>query len=250
MLFRSPYLRKLGVKKMDILLTHSHADHAGSLIYLLKAFEVETLYSSGYFHGAKFIAKGLKKAKEMGVKMVAVKRGDSVDLEEGFTIKVMHPPKEWDLEVEDLNNTSVVTQVSYGEIDFLLTGDAEIKAERSMLRAKLDLRSEFLKIGHHGSKTATTEPFLNRVQPIFGVVSCGANNMFKHPHPETLTKLKSRDIAILRTDEAGTIVVSTDGKKVTIKVMGKEPKPVSFRLRRPGPGPMFIILNQGGLYAC
>ena len=245
-----PYLKKLGVEKLDILLTHSHADHAGALIYFLEAFEVGTLYSPGYFHSAKFIAKALKKAEEKGVKLVTVKRGARLEPEEGFTIKVMHPPEEWDLEVENLNNISVVTQISYGEIDFLLTGDAEKKAEKTMLKAKLDLRSEFLKLGHHGSKTATTERFLDRVLPLFGVVSCGVKNMFKHPHPETMQRLKVRDIAILRTDEAGTIIVSTDGKKVMIKVMGKETKPVSFRFRHPSPGHTFIILNQGGVHAC
>ncbi len=245
-----PYLKKLGVKKLDILLTHSHADHAGALIYFLDAFEVETLYSPGYFHPTRFIAKALKKADEKGVKLVTLKRGARLEPEKGYIIKVMHPPEEWDLEVEDLNNVSVVTQISYGEIDFLLTGDAEKKAEKTMLKAKLDLKSEFLKLGHHGSKTATSERFLDQVLPVFGVVSCGVKNKFKHPHPETMQRLKVRDIAILRTDEAGTIVVSTDGKKVTIKVMGKETEPVSLRFGHPRPGRTFIIFNQGGIDAC
>jgi len=210
----------------------------------MEAFEVGTLYSPGYFHAAKFIQKALLKAEEKGVKLVTLKRGARLEPEEGLTIKVMHPPEEWDLEVEDLNNTSLVMQLSYGEVDFLFTGDAERKAEKTMLKAKLDVRSEFLKLGHHGSKTATMERFLDRVLPLFGVVSCGVKNQFKHPHPETMQRLKVRDIAILRTDEAGTIIVSTDGKKVMIKVMGKETKPVSFRFRHPSPGRTFIILSQ------
>ena len=223
-----PYLQQLGVQKLDgVVVTHSHIDHIGALFHMLGALPITTVYTSGYFHPSQQNEKTLKRMEEKNVPLLRLKRGDRVELAPGLIAEVLHPPKDWRPKDADLNNYSLVLRLSFGEIDFLLTGDAEKKSEKSILEAALALHSEVLKIGHHGSKTASSELFLDTVLPLFAVISCGAGNKFDHPHEKTVNNLKTRNISILRTDEAGTIVIVTDGKKFMIKVHGKAWVPVS-----------------------
>jgi competence protein ComEC len=255
-----PYLKYLKVDKLTgVLITHGHADHIGGLYYIAGEIPVETLLYSGHIHPGKHNAKTIKLLDEQGTKKKALRRGDKVELDEGVTMEVFSPPKEWNLDVEDANNGSVVVKLTYGEIDFILTGDAEKHAEREMVKQKLALKSEFLKVGHHGSKTATTLPFLELVDPLYAVISCGQNNKFKHPHAETLEALKKQGATILRTDQNGTIGVYTNGKRIMIKIKGKSVEPVSVLVKPSGSGvPGFVLvnraglifINRGGIHAC
>lgn len=232
-----PYFESLGIKALDgIIISHSHSDHTGGLYHFAGKFEIGTLYSSGFFHATKSNDEALKRLASIGVKHRKIRRGDTIELG-GAVIKVLHPPGHWKPRESQINDFSLMLRLSYGEIDFLLTGDAEKAAERAVLKAGLEVESEFLKVGHHGSFTSTSAPFLDAVAPIYAVISCGRKNRFDHPHVVTLDKLtKGRNIKLYRTDEQGTIVVRTDGSRVEIKTLGVPEAsvvPLSYPLNSP-----------------
>ena len=217
-----PYLREIGVKRIDhLMITHSHLDHTGGFQTLAKALPIGEFWWSGYFHPTGTSERLLKKVEELKIPTRKLKRGDELKLGKDVRIQVLHPPETMTPVDHDLNNYSVVLRITYGDIDFVLTGDAEIKAERMILASNLPVDAEFLKLGHHGSETATTLAFLKSVHPEFGVISCGRNNQYNHPHTGTLEHLTEANVTILRTDEVGTVVVRTDGKKIAIHLKGQ-----------------------------
>ncbi|MGB9808681.1 MAG: ComEC/Rec2 family competence protein, partial [Caldanaerobacter sp.] len=116
---------------------------------------------------------------------------------------------------EDLNNYSAVIKITYGDTAFLFTGDAEKESEREMLAENYNLKADVLKVGHHGSSSSSSWSFLKEVRPKYAVISCGKNNEYGHPHRETLEKLSELGITVYRTDECGTIVAVSDGKRVS-----------------------------------
>jgi len=217
-----PYLKEVGVERIDhLLISHSHLDHTGGFQRIAKALPIGEFWWGGYFHPTKTASRVLAKVEELKIPTRKVKRGDEMTLGEDVKITVLHPPETMKPVDHDINNFSIIIRVSYGDIDFVLTGDAEIKAERMVLASGLPVESEFLKIGHHGSRTASTMAFLKSVKPGFGIISCGRNNKYDHPHAVTLEHLTEAKVAILRTDDLGTIVVRTDGTKVSINLKGQ-----------------------------
>jgi len=217
-----PYFEQLGVDQLDgIIISHSHSDHAGGLYHFAGKFEIGALYFSGFFHSNKSNDESLRRLEAKGVKHRKLRRGDTLELGGCVVLKALHPPGHWKPRESQINDFSLILRLSLGEIDFLFTGDAEKAAERAVLRSKLELKSEFLKVGHHGSYTSTSVPFLDAVDPLYAIISCGRNNRFGHPHIPTVNKLtKERDVKVYRTDQHGTIVVRTDGKQVSIKTLG------------------------------
>ena len=130
------------------------------------------------------------------------------------TVKVLYVGTE---EESDLNNTSIVLKVTYQNISFLFTGDASTKVEEKL--NKSDLQSTVLKVGHHGSSTATNEEFLNTVNPQYAIISVGVDNQYEHPHTTVLNTLASHNIKTYRTDQDGTIKMITDGTNIEINTL-------------------------------
>ena len=246
-----PYLKYLDVKELDgVILSHSHLDHIGALYYIVDVIPVKQLLYSGHIHANSHNRKTVKRLQEKKVKLKKFRAGDTFELDEGVKVEVYHPGVDWDGEVEDPNNMSLVVKVTFGEIDFLFTGDAEKHSEKEILKHKFALKSEFLKVGHHGSETSSTEAFLDTVEPLYAIISCGEGNKFNHPHQSTMDKLRARDITILRTDQNGTVGVYTNGKRVMIKIKGKDWQPVSLLVIPPVNGARwFVVHNRGGSYA-
>ena len=130
------------------------------------------------------------------------------DLGGGAELKIVHPTSP---SSSHLNDASIVCRVTFGEVSFMFAGDAEQTAENKILNRDYELNSDILKVGHHGSNTSTTSPFLNAVSPSTAIIKCGTGNTYGHPHEETLVKLTNAGIDIYRTDTQGTIVITTDG---------------------------------------
>jgi len=115
------------------------------------------------------------------------------------------------------NDTSIVLRVDYGSTSFLLTGDMESDAERDLVNSGANLKADVLQVGHHGSSTSTSYIFLNAVLPEMGIISCGVNNKYGHPHEETLSILRDAGVDVYRTDLLGAIVIGSDGQNYTIR---------------------------------
>ena len=116
----------------------------------------------------------------------------------------------------DTNDTSLVLRIDYGATSFLLTGDMEADAERDLVNSGANLKVDVLQVGHHGSSTSTSYVFLNAVLPEMGIISCGVNNKYGHPHEETLSILRDAGVNVYRTDLLGTITIGSDGQNYTV----------------------------------
>ena len=145
--------------------------------------------------------------------MVA-EQGQTVDIDPGLRILILSPPKE--RIGDDLNTNSIVLRISYGTVNLLYTGDASTAAEDVMEKTGYPLDAQILKVGHHGSASASSAAFLSRVRPEIAVISLGKDNPYGHPHRETLDRLNAAGPAIYRTDIDGTLLVQSDGARYSI----------------------------------
>ena len=118
----------------------------------------------------------------------------------------------------DPNNSSIVLRIDYGKTSFLFTGDAEREAEQVILNSGTNLSATVLKVGHHGSDTSTTYPFLREIMPQYAVISVGTDNSYGHPTEDTLSRLRDADVTVFRTDLQGDVFCSSDGQTVTFSV--------------------------------
>lgn len=206
------YLKDHGVKQIDLLIaTHPHEDHIGGLIEVLNHFPVQQVIDSGKRHTSKTYRNYLKLIVEKKIPLAVAKKQE-FSWGEKFNFAVLGPIKN---NYEDLNNYSVVSKLTYGQISFLFTGDMEKEAERDI--AGQDLRATILKVGHHGSRTSTSAQFLRQVKPEVGVISVGQGNDYHHPHEITLKKLAKVGVKVYRTDLNGSVTVTTDGEEYSIK---------------------------------
>ncbi len=209
-----PELRKLGVSRLDyLLLTHPDQDHVGGMPTVLNALPADTAVLSGQVSTNSAYRDWLSLIQRGKVRAVKASRGTMLDMGEGVSVEVLNPP---DKLFEQDNENSLILRLVYGQIGFLLMGDAEREAIAAMLDADLNLKSTVLKVGHHGSSNATNSALLGAVDPRYALISVGADNRFGHPHRETLDLLSERGVKVYRTDQRGTITVQTDGESVTV----------------------------------
>jgi len=195
-----------------MIATHPHADHIGGLIAVLDAFDVEEIWLNGDTSTSETYNDFMDRVNAEGAEVKVAKRGDTI-IVDGLTFDVLHPVEPL---FDDTNNNSIVLMLSYGNIDFLFSGDAEQEAEASMIAAGVLADIEILKVGHHGSRTASSQAFLNVIQPEVAIYMAGVDNPYGHPHEETLAALKEIGAAVYGTDRNGDIVVTTDGETYTV----------------------------------
>lgn len=201
-------------KKIDVVIaTHPDTDHVSGLVDVFERFDVGMIIESGAESDSPAALAYARAAENEGVKIITAQAGQIIQLGSSTTIKILSPYG--DIKNWQSNNTSVVVQIVYGDVEFMLTGDAPINIEDFLVtKYGSSLESDVLKLGHHGSKTSTSELFLDTVEPDYGIVSAEENSRYGHPHTEVIERVKDRDIEILNTAEIGTIVFKSDGKEV------------------------------------
>jgi competence protein ComEC len=200
-------------RSLDLVVaTHPDADHVAGLPGVLERYRVDLLLTDGTPLGFSATYDALLIAADRaGTPIDAADAGQTVSLDEELTLVVLHPDRGQSFED---NDRSVSLRLTYGEFTLLLTGDAEERAERTMVDSGRELRSLIFKAGHHGARTSSNDFFLASVQPQVVVVSAGADNRFGHPHEESLQRAAAVGATVLRTDELGTIEVVTDGEQM------------------------------------
>ncbi len=187
-----------------IVLTHPHADHVAGLVSVLKKYQVKTAYISGVTYSTDEYLEFLSLLKSKNVSTKAVKAGDKLDLGAGVGISFLFPLSEVSgTSMDNINNSSVVTKLSYGGESALFMGDLEAEAQGQLLASGQEIRSSLYKVPHHGSKDSVSVDFLKAVNSKFAVIEVGKDNKFGHPTTKALAALSG--IQVFRTDQEGTV---------------------------------------------
>ena len=205
------YVQTIGYHKLDyVVATHPHEDHIGSMPYIVRNFEMGSIYMPDVTANTATFESLLKAIKAKGLRVKNGRTGVHIIKDGELTADIIAPDKP---DESNLNNSSIVLLLTFGNVSYLLTGDAETK-ELNAIRA--DMHATVLKAGHHGSKTSTTQTLLKKISPSVTVISCGKNNDYGHPHAEVLKMLKSVNSSVYRTDRDQTVIVATDGSSLTV----------------------------------
>ena len=205
------YLKKEKVDKLDILVgTHPDSDHIGGLDDVLENIPVDTVYLPEAKKETKTYQEVETALEQKGKQSQMPEIGKSYTYDGNIIIRFLGPLRDY----KDANDNSLVVQLAYGRNRFLFMGDAEEEAEKDIIKQQYDLECDVLKVGHHGSYTATSDAFLQESNPVYAVISCGEGNSYGHPHAEVLAKLEDDDVQIYRTDTMGTVVATSDGENV------------------------------------
>jgi competence protein ComEC len=203
-------------RSIDVVLaTHPDKDHVGGLVDVLSRYQVGKIIETENKNETAVSDAFSDYAKKEGAEIFLARAGQVLTLGASTTIKIFSPafdPEDW-----ESNASSIVAKVTYGEIDFLLTGDAPLNTEEYLVGVYgTELASEVLKLGHHGSRTSTSDLFLNTVRPSFAIVSAGRGNNYGHPHAEVVDRVLARGIILDSTIESGNIVFKSDGQRVWV----------------------------------
>lgn len=207
-----------------IILTHAHADHLGGLIEVLENYDVYNILWNGVRTESAMFSKWERMLKEGNYNIKISQLGQKIK-SDNFSIDILYPLESIESQqFNDLNLSSIILRASYNNYFFLFTGDAYHENEKELIEMKeyckeskeenkcqnLTIDSDVLKVGHHGSRTSTSEEFLKKVDPLVAVISSGKDNSYGHPHLEILELLKNYDIQIARTDQDGDIKITID----------------------------------------
>ena len=219
-----PYLLHYGIHSVDaIFLSHAHEDHAAGAGAVLRLLPVQHVFTSS--EGREMYAKsmGLSTADPALQKFASLETGSRYEID-GVTVEVVSAPTAEEAQAQggaNGNEACDVVRVQYGKASFLFTGDMTKEQEAQLLTDGRDVSATVLKVGHHGSNTSSSEPFLRAVAPRCAVISVGADNTFGHPKPEVLERFASLAIPVLRTDLQGAVVFHTDGTKISYETYVK-----------------------------
>lgn len=201
---------ELNVDSFDMVVgTHPHEDHVGGMSYIVDSFDIKKLYLPDAISSSKYFEKLLDSIEKKNYEISIPEINQKISIGE-MNFEVLYTSSD----ESDLNNTSIVLKLTYGNTSYLFMGDAPTKAEKKILDKDIDV--DVLKVGHHGSKYSSGKEFLKKVSPTYSIIQVGKNNKYKHPSENTLEKLESIGSKVYRTDIDGTIKIVSDGKDITI----------------------------------
>lgn len=207
------YLRRFGVEELDLVVnTHPHGDHLGGIPTVMNGIPTKEVWCSTTSYDTYLYDQFENAADKQNLSIRKPDPG-TVYAADGLVVTVLGP-LEAESTYSDLNDTSLVLMIQYGEKKFLFTGDMESYAESQLLNSNFNLKADVLKVGHHGSYSSTSQAFLNEVDPEYGIVFCQWGNEYGHPHDAPMNRLNKADVELFRTDIMGDIVLVTDGTQL------------------------------------
>lgn len=198
-----------------VVATHAHEDHIGGMDDIINNFKVKNFYMPDVVTTTKTFEDLLTALENAKVAFKTPKIGTTLYLDDSTSLKPEITFLYSDSSSEELNDTSIALRVKYGTTSFLFMGDASSKVESKLLSE--NIKSDCLKVGHHGSKTSSSTKFLEAVDPQYAIISSGKDNSYSHPHKETLKRLNNKNIKIYRTDESGTIIATSNGTLINFE---------------------------------
>lgn len=214
------YLKAKNISTLDlVIITHPHIDHYGGLLQAVKTININQVFDSGATTSSPTYLKLLKQFADKKTKFAIPRKGQEFSFANGIILKILAPEDPLLKNTRsDANNSSIVTKLTYNKVSFLFTGDIEEESQNRLLKDDSgDLKSDILKVAHHGSRYTSSKEFLQAVKPKVAVISCGIGNSYGHPHQEALDRIKSENIKLYRTDLDGTIMITSDGNDFKIK---------------------------------
>lgn len=212
-------MKQLEDKNIDdfeiIIATHPHEDHIGGMTKVFERYDVKSFYMPKVTNNTKTFENMIKAVGNEGLKAKVIKEGTSFDLGNGAKLEAYSPTKDT---YADFNDYSPIMKLTYGNKSFIFTGDAEKEVEEEVVKKySNELKADVIKFGHHGSSTSSTKDFIEAISPEYGIISCGVDNSYGHPHRETLDIINKIGIKAYRTDKQGQITITSDGNNINIK---------------------------------
>ena len=205
------YFKSLGISHFDYVIgTHAHEDHIGGMDDVIDNFKIDHFYMPDAITTTKTFEDVVDSLSNNKVKFETPKIADDFNLAD-LKFKILYVGND----KSDLNNTSIVLKLYYGNTSYLFTGDATSEVEKKIINK--DIKSDVLKVGHHGSQYSSSANFISEVHPKYSIISVGKNNDYNHPRDVVLKKLEKVSSSIYRTDNDGTILVKSDGKGIEIE---------------------------------
>ena len=210
-----PYLLDRKITKLDyIMISHFDADHCQGFMYVMRNLKVKNAIICKQAEDSDLYQEFLKITNERSINIIYVQNGNSLQIGKNsnkIELKILHPQRDL-ISNNPLNNNAIVFKLIYKSFKMLFTGDIEKEAENLLLSNYFDLKATVLKVGHHGSKTSSTQEFLEKVSPKIALIGVGQDNKFGHPSSDVIERLKNQGAKIYRTDEDGEISILINNK--------------------------------------
>lgn len=204
-------------RTIDLLvLTHPHDDHIIGLNEIIKRYDVRKIIYTGVVYDSSAYDSWQELVKAYQIPTVIIDHPQIINLGKNCNLEILYPRQAiYGQSIDNLNNSSLVSKLVCAGVKILLAGDAEQAEEKELLQVEADLSADIIKVGHHGSDTASSEEFLAKVKPQYAIIEVGKND-FGLPSLRVIKRLERRGVKIYRTDQSGTIVIKKNDQKIEI----------------------------------